>query len=383
MGVTVNVPIEQELTDARRRTLALVEPFDDEFLRVQHSPLMSPLVWDLAHVGNYEELWLVRALGGEALRPDLDDLYDAFRHPRADRPALPLLGPADALRYIASVRERAIEILRTRDGGGEFFHRMVVQHEHQHDETMTATIQLSGAPVEVPAAHEPRLAAGSDGAGRADVALDGGTYEIGTDGDPWAYDNERPAHTVELRPLSIDLRPVTNEAWLAFMAAGGYHDERLWSAAGWRWRRDHDATAPLYWLAEGGREWSRLRFGTRAAPPPDEPVTHVCWYEAKAFARWCGARLPTEQEWEAAHRVGLLEGTGMVWEWTASDFLPWPGFCAHPYREYSEVFFGSDYKVLRGGSFATHHTVLRPTFRNWDFPIRRQIFSGVRLAHDR
>src|SRR5215468_1962176 len=161
----LTVDITSALEAGRQRTLGLLEPFDDDFLRAQHSTLMSPLVWDLAHVGNYEELWLVRSLGGDAFRPDLDDLYDAFRHPRAGRPALPLLSPSDARSYIAAVRELALEFA----DDPSFVHRMVVQHEHQHDETMLATIQLSGVE------YEPwmRDSARANGRRRAGNALKG------------------------------------------------------------------------------------------------------------------------------------------------------------------------------------------------------------------
>ncbi len=347
------------LTEGRARTLAIVDRFDDDFLRAQHSPLMSPLVWDLAHVGNYEDLWLVRACGGDAVRADLDDMYDAFRHPRAGRPALPLLSPSQARSYIAEVRERALALLDE----PTFLHRMVVQHEHQHDETMLATIALAGVdPTRCSPDYAPVLALASTW-----WRFDGGTAVIGTDDDPWAYDNERPAHVVDIAPFEIATAPVTNEQYAAFVADGGYDERRVWSADGWAWRTEQRAHGPLSWHDD------------RRA---DVPVCHVSWYEADAFARWAGARLPTEVEWEAAHRSGALDGVGHVWEWTASSFVAWPGFVAHPYREYSEVFFGPEYKVLRGGSWATHPTVRRPTFRNWDFPIRRQIFSGLRLARD-
>jgi gamma-glutamyl hercynylcysteine S-oxide synthase len=360
------------LEAGRQRTLDLLAPFDDGFLRAQHSKLMSPLVWDLAHVGNYEELWLVRSLGGDALRPDIDDLYDAFRHPRAGRPALPLLRPDEARSYIAAVRELALPLVDETS----FVHRMVVQHEHQHDETMLATIQLSGVEYE----HATTRPAAPPTRGAIDLDL--GRTVVGTSDDPWAYDNERPAHEVTLAPFRIDRSPVRNGDYLEFVATGGYDDPRLWTAAGWQWRQDEDAVAPLFWSNEGGNDWSTLRFGRREALDPNDSVEHVCWYEADAWARWMGCRLPTEHEWEAAHRYGALDGVGHVWEWTQSDFTAWPGFVAHPYREYSEVFFGPDYKVLRGGSWATHETVLRPTFRNWDYPMRRQIFSGFRCARD-
>jgi iron(II)-dependent oxidoreductase len=354
--MTTAEEIATALESSRRRMLDLLEPFDDAALTRQHSPLMSPLVWDLAHVGNYEDLWLVRALGGDGVGPQHDNLYDAFRHPRPSRPQLPLLPPDAARRYIADVRGRALDLLAHADLAPDaanplladgFVHGMVVQHEHQHIETMLATCKLGGLPV-------PDTLSPAVRGARKEVSVPAGRYEIGTSTDPWAYDNERPAHTVELAALAIDARPVTNTEWQAFIDDGGYRDlEGL--------------DAPLFWDGD---------------LVPDAPVMHVSWHEADAYARWAGRRLPTEQEWEVADRLGLLDGARQVWEWTSSDFQPWPGFRAYPYREYSEVFFGPDYKVLRGGSWASHPTVTRKTFRNWDYPIRRQIFSGLRTARD-
>ena len=367
--------IEEHLKAGRQRTLDLLAPYDDDFLTAQHSPLMSPLAWDLAHIGNYEDQWLVRALGAPGVAPQHDDLYDAFQHPRADRPALPLLSSTQAREYVAEVRERTLSLLHSEairpsdprlveDG---FVYGMVIQHEHQHDETMLATIQLSSSPTDPGGGPRPT--------GDGDmVFVDGGPFVMGTSSEPWAYDNERPAHEADVAPFRIDTAPVSNRAYAEFIADGGYHDERFWHPDGWRWRHEERATAPLFWYDDG----SVLRFGARVARAPDEPVQHVCWFEADAYARWSGKRLPTETEWEKA----APRNSGEVWEWTSSSFAPWPGFESFPYREYSEVFFGPSYKVLRGGSWATHAPAIRPTFRNWDYPIRRQIFSGFRCAQD-
>ena len=415
--------IVRELEDARRRSLALLEPLDDDGLLRQHSPLMSPLVWDLAHVGNYEDQWLLRSLGAPGVGDRYDDIYDAFRHPRRDRPSLPMLGPADARAYLAEVRSRVLDALDTRGNGvGDgFLYGMVVQHEHQHDETMLATLQLMDAGYFPAAPRSPS----ADGAARGEVLVARGPFVMGTDDDPWAYDNERPAHVVDVPAFFIDTTPVTNAAYAEFVADGGYDDPSWWTPEGWKWRQSEGLVAPQFWRRDGDG-WTRLRFGFVESLPADQPVQHVCWYEADAYARWCGKRLPTEAEWEkaaswdatagakrrypwgesppttaqanlgqrhfepaavGAHPGGVspsgcLGMIGDVWEWTASDFAPYPGFRAFPYREYSEVFFGPEYKVLRGGSWATDPVAVRTTFRNWDYPVRRQVFAGFRCARD-
>jgi iron(II)-dependent oxidoreductase len=439
--VDLKAVVAEELDAARRRTLDLLAPLGDDDLRRQHSPIMSPLVWDLAHVGNYEDLWLVRALGGEPVRPDVDDLYDAFRHPRPNRPMLPLLGPAEARTYLATVRQRALDRLDAvdlHDNGNDplrrdaFVHGMVIQHEHQHDETILATLQLmegdgyrdaaTTAPTPPPAPTGPTAPPPGD-----EVLVPGGSFVMGTDAhtEPWALDNERPAHEVDLPSFFIDTTPVTNRAYLEFVEAGGYDDPGWWTTEGWKWRQAARLEHPEFWRRED-RSWWRTRLGIQEEVPPTEPVQHVGWYEADAYARWRGQRLPTEAEWEKAaawdpateskrrypwgdeppvagdgranlaprhlgpapvgvypagvSAYGCHQLVGDVWEWTSSDFLPWPGFAPHPYREYSEVFFAHGYMVLRGGSWATRRRVARATFRNWDHPQRRQIFAGFRCA---
>ncbi len=435
VGETAPEPLRQRaaavLETARRRTAVLTSCVDDRELTAQHSPLMSPLVWDLAHIANQEEQWLLRAVGGlEALRPDIDPVYDAFEHPRAERPKLPLLPPGEARSYASDVRGRVLDVLESTvlhgspllDSGFAF--GMIAQHEQQHDETMLITHQLRRGPAAL-SAPPPGPAPADAGLLPGEVLVPGGAFTMGTDTEPWALDNERPGHRVDVAPFHLDTVPVTCGAYQRFIDDGGYHDERWWAPDGWAMVREHALEAPLFWSREGSG-WIRRRFGVTEPVPADEPVLHVSWYEADAYARWAGRRLPTEAEWEKAARHdpatgrsrrypwgdadpgpdhanlgqrhlrpapagsypdgasphGVRQLIGDVWEWTASDFLPYPGFRAFPYREYSEVFFGPKYKVLRGGSFAVDPVACRGTFRNWDHPVRRQIFSGFRTARD-
>jgi iron(II)-dependent oxidoreductase len=387
--VTWQAAAATALAAARARTLALLDPLTDAEQTAQHSELMSPLVWDLAHVGNYEELWLVRAItGAPTTSSQLDDMYNAFEHPRWERPSLPLLDPAAARRYIGGVRERALDALAAVDESDSrrllrsgYVYGMVVQHEHQHAETMLATMQLGGLYPESVARPSPSpldLPA-------TDIVVDAGPFHMGcTDLSVHPYDNELPAREVHVDGFAIDARPVTNADYAAFVAGGGYAIPALWEPAGWKRRQQAGVCAPLFWIPDGAGGWGVNRFGAVEDLDPAEPVQHVSWYEADAFARFAGKRLPTEAEWEKASPC--LFGIGEVWEWTSTTFAAYPGFEAFPYREYSEVFFPSHtqtlYKVLRGGSWATHPAVSRPTFRNWDLPIRRQIFAGFRCARD-
>lgn len=411
------------LERARARTLALTD-LDEPTLLAQHDPLMSPLVWDLAHIGQQEELWLLR--GGDLARPgmlapDVDSLYDAFKHRRADRPALPLLPPVEARTFNHEVRGRVLDLLERTAADDLFTAAMVVQHEEQHDETMFATLQLrQGPPVLFARRQLPPGRALPDDR----VFVPGGQFVLGVDADrePFSLDNERPAHMADVGPFWMGRVPVSNGQWRDFMADGGYERPELWSERGWAHRKDAGLERPQFWTQES----TRLRFGVQEDVPPDEPVQHVCYFEAEAFAAWSGARLPTEIEWEkacawdpgrrarrtwpwgsaapgaelanlgglglrpaplgaypaGASAYGAEQMIGDVWEWTSSDFTPWPGFVPMIYRAYSEPFFGGDYKVLRGGSWAVAASSIRPSFRNWDHPIRRQIFTGLRLAWD-
>ena len=366
--------IADALSEARERTLALVAPLDDEQLNTVYSPILSPLAWDLGHIANFEELWLVQTIGGrEPLHGDLGRFYDAIENPRKIRGELPILRDAELRSYMADVRERTLDVLEGVDVDPEvedpllrdgFVYEMLLAHELQHNETMLQLLQLVDG-YELPPSIEAertssRIAGASAPAGSTTVAVEAGEHEIGAPARGFAYDNERPRHAVELAAFEIDRTPVTNGAYIAFI-------------------EDTGAEPPLYWR-EGEDGWVDTAHGQRAPVDPEHPVIHVSWQQADAFARWAGKRLPTEFEWEAAR--DRLAGIGHGWEWTSSDLRAYPGFAAFPYREYSEVFFGDEYKVLRGGSWATHPRVARPTFRNWDLPQRNQIFAGIRCARD-
>jgi iron(II)-dependent oxidoreductase len=424
------------LADVRARTELLIAPLSDDDLHVQHDPLMSPIVWDLGHIAGFEELWLLRHLErpftGLAALGEMPGLFNPFEHPRRERGKLVLPSAAECRAVMAEVRERVLERLAqvdfsspsplTRDG---YVYRMVAQHEAQHGETILQTVQLKrGAPYHSPGRVAPPRPTGQHRAG-AMVRFPGGAVQTGTDDRGAAYDNERPRHAGRLAAFDIDETPVTNGAYLEFMEAGGYRDPTWWSEAGRAWLAESGTQAPKYWRRETGEWWTRT-MDVDAVIDPSHPVVHVCYYEAEAFARWAGKRLPTEAEWEAAATwdpgtgatrlfpwgdtppvpalanidqltfgtaaagayplnrspIGCLGMIGDVWEWTASDFAPYPGYETFPYREYSDVFFGPDYKVLRGGSWATRSIATRSTFRNWDLPIRRQIFSGFRCVRD-
>ena len=327
---------------------------------------------------------------------ELGRLYDAIENPRKTRNELPILRGDELRSYMEQVRARTLEVLDSVDLSGSadpmleggFIYEMLIAHEHQHNETMLQLLQMVAGyePAEVDAS----VAAEPVSEGPETVIVEAGTYEVGAPPDGFAYDNERPRHAVELDAFEIDRTPVTNRAFAEFVA-------------------DTGSEPPMYWEREDGG-WVHTAFGRREPLDPALPVVHVSWHQADAFARWAGKRLPTELEWEAAAAgtdaeranldqlgfgcapagayadgaadCGAVQMLGDVWEWTSSDFTGYPGFRAFPYPEYSEVFFGDTYKVLRGGAWATRRDVLRPSFRNWDLPERSQIFSGLRCVRD-
>jgi iron(II)-dependent oxidoreductase len=414
----------ESLAQARERTLSLIARLSDEDLERVHSPLMSPLAWDLGHIAAFEDLWLVHRFGERPLlREDLVDVYDAMETPRASRGELDFLRVPAAREYLDEVRARTLEVIADRGVGDGLLHEMVLRHEHQHNETMLQTLELARLDgfVTVPGCNGHGGAAPT---GLELVEVPAGPCTIGAPASDFAYDNERPRHRTDVRGYLIGRTPITNATFLHFVEGGGYERREWWSDEGWSWKEQYDITHPMTWTADLAGEW---RLGQLEPFDPHRPVVHVSWFEADAFARAHDARLPTEEEWEkaatwdqeseqalqypwgnerpvpgvhanvdqltggtaradayaaGASPYGVLGMIGDVWEWTSSVFAGYDGFSPFPYREYSEPFFASGYRVLRGGSWATRPSVATPTFRNWDHPQRRQIFAGIRIARD-
>jgi len=401
----------------------------DDDLHMQHDPLMSPIIWDVGHIAHFEELWLTQNLDGPIEFSEMPGLYNPFEHPRATRAALPLPTLAQMMTRLEEIRARVLDRLDKIEWNdnnpllkGGYVYNMVLQHEYQHNETILQTLQLKkGDPYRAPRSTTfPRRSLTAGGM----VRFDSAHVTIGTTDRTRAYDNERPQHEVYVRSFLIDRAPVTNGRYLDFMDDDGYARNDLWSPAGRRWLAESGAVSPKYWTRDGDG-WITRTMDLIRPVDATRPVCHVCYHEAEAFAKWDGSRLPTEVEWEAAATwdpvtqrarnfpwgdfdpdskaanidqlsfdtapvgtydalspIGCYGMIGDVWEWTSSDFAGYPGFRSFPYKEYSEEFFGTDYKVLRGGSWATRPGAIRSTFRNWDYPIRRQIFSGFRCARD-
>jgi iron(II)-dependent oxidoreductase len=427
-------PSKQEiadlLTEARERTLLLISAVSDDDLHQQHDPLMSPIIWDVGHIAHFEELWLTQNLDGPIEFSEMPGMYNPFEHPRSTRASLALPTLAEMTKRLREIRARVLDRLDSVEFDDAnpllriaYVYNMVLQHEYQHNETILQTLQLKrGDPYPAPrrvsfAKHAPVWP--------EMVSFGGGRVSIGTHDRSAAYDNERPEHMTDLPPFLIDRFPVSNGQYLEFIENGGYQRKEFWSSAGQRWLAETGAVTPKYW-SRAGHGWITRTMDVERPLDHTRPVCHVCYYEAKAFAAWAGKRLPTEFEWEAAASwnpaakraqffpwddspadaqsanvdqlafdtaplgtyernvspLGCYGMIGDVWEWTSSDFGGYSGFQSFPYKEYSEEFFGPEYKVLRGGSWATRPGAIRNTFRNWDYPVRRQIFSGFRCAQD-
>ena len=436
------------LHEARQRTLELIEDLTDEQMIGPRLAIVNPLRWEVAHVAWFQEYWIVRHFRKEApTRPDGDRLYDSARIAHDTRWDLPLPSKAETLAYIQRILECIAEHRQPTgsepgtqvDGYDEaYFIRLALLHEYMHAEAITYTRQTLGYPA-------PKIGSSSEfetrgsGLGKTDEAsrspdgdaeIPGGTFLLGTTpGTTFVFDNEQWAHLVTLAPFRMARTAVSNGEFAAFVEYGGYKRRDLWTEEGWRWREGVGANHPVYWQRQAGGRWLRRNFDEWVPLEGRLPVLHVNWFEADAYCRWVGRRLPTEVEWEMAacceptpdgrsvtarkrlfpwgddkpspdranldwramgsvdvdalpagdSAFGCRQMIGNVWEWTATDFGPYPGFAPGPYKEYSAPWFG-DHKVLRGGCWVTRSGLIRNNYRNFYKPHRRDVWAGFRTC---
>jgi ergothioneine biosynthesis protein EgtB len=418
-----------QLGGTRARTCRLTEDLSTDQLMGPMLPIVNPVLWEIGHVGWFHEYWTLRQAHGQPpIIERADQLWNSSTVAHATRWDLDLPDRNGVFGYMMDVLGRQLDRL-----GGEvstparYFYELSIRHEDMHVEALAYTRQTLG--YERPAiTHDPAI--DRAGAWSGDAAIPGGRWHLGsTAADGFIFDNEKWAHEVALAPFRIAKAPATNAEFAAFIDTGGYRTREFWSAAGWAWRERAAAERPVYWLEKDGGSWTWRRYQEVEPLPADAPVTFVSWYEAEAWCNWAKRRLPTEAEWEAAaigepsaDRTRLADGkrrwpwgdtapdraranldfahegpidiaacaagdsafgcrqmVGNVWEWTASDFVPFAGFVADPYEDYSQPWFNTR-KVLRGGSFATSARIARPGYRNFFTPDRNDVIAGFRTC---
>jgi iron(II)-dependent oxidoreductase len=427
--------IAGQMERTRARTLALFDLASEEDLRESPGFGFRPIIWHLAHIGVFEAYWLLQNLNHEPA-PDerYEQIFDPIRTPREESKNLPTRAEMEG--YLIRVRESVLRHLEKsefdesipflKDG---YIYRLVLEHEQQHQETLCYLLQLldqskKTRPAQIETA-TPETSGRISSLTTEILRVSGGSFVMGAVRGRFAYDNELPPHEVQVPAFRMDKYLTTNEEYARFIAEGGYERREFWSDEGWTWHEREGWQFPLYWTQLTGG-WRVKTMFEEVELAPLHPVTGVSWYEAEAYARFMGKRLPTEAEWEKAaswddtsgHKgrfawgdaepsiglcnfdnrfwgttpvgnfpdgasaSGCLDMTGNVWEWTADAFAGYPGFKPFPYPEYSEVWFDGDHRVLKGGSWATHSSVLRISFRNFFRRHFRIAFAGIRCAMD-
>jgi iron(II)-dependent oxidoreductase len=402
------------LVDARAVELELLDGLTDAQMLGARAHFVEPPLWEMGHVGWFQEYWILRHLdGADSLLPGSDGIYDSFNVSYTRRWDHHYPSCTATLTYISEVLRRSIDRLDSREPRSDeaYFYTLAALHEDMHAENLTLVLQTHGYPRPALSRIEAASAAPfADPAYRPrDVGVPGGTFLLGAATDEaFVFDNEKWAHPVEVKPFRISSTPVTNAEFQAFVDDGGYRRRECWGRRGWDWCRREGAQHPLFWIRNGNDRWLLCQFGVPVPLEPWHPVAHVNWYEAEAFCRWAGRRLPTEAEWEMAATlepatgrkrrfpwgdepptperanldyraggtidvralpggdspVGCRQMIGNVWEWVENTFQPYPGFVCDPYAEYSQPYFGQK-KVLRGGAWTTRSRLIRATWRNF------------------
>lgn len=374
--------LAQALRETRDSTWQVLDALEPAQWRVPRRDTLNLPLWEIGHVGWFQEFWcLRRAETGppQAARPSLlahaDRWFDSAQVAHADRWSLDLPSLEQLREWLDAVLDASLARLRTLPDTDEslYWHRLALVHEQFHVEAFGYTWQALGYRQPGPRWNPPgRMRLGRD------ATLAGGTLELGSrPGDGFVFDNEKWAHPVEVAPFEVSLQPTTNAEFLQFVEAGGYRDPALWPADTFARLQAEGRTAPWGWRRVGAR-WQRRWFDTWIPIEPYAPVVQVDAFEAEAWCAWAGRRLPTEAQWEyAALHCEDFEWGDRVWEWTASPFLPYPGFSPDAYRDYSQPWFG-DHRVVRGGSFATLPSLVDPKLRNFYLPERGDVFVGFR-----
>jgi gamma-glutamyl hercynylcysteine S-oxide synthase len=425
------------MVDARKRTLELVSDLDDEQMMGPQLRIVNPPLWEIGHLAWFQERWNQRRVTDEEFLPSNvleqgDELYDSMEIAHDDRWDLPLLSREDTLAYMQRILDDTLHRLNAEGPTQEnvYFALLAVFHEDMHGEAFTYTRHTHSLPAPPISDHDPSLLDGQPtGPHEGDVEVPGGEFMLGATPDlPFVFDNEKWAHPVEVAPFRMARAPVTNTEFALFVDDGGYERREFWSDEGWAWCEYVSAEHPVYW-SRGEDGWTHRRFDKIELLPPYQPIMHINWYEAEAYSRWAGRRLPTEAEWELAasaeaspdgssitsHKrlypwgdelpaprranldgrllgpvdvaafpegdsaFGLRQMIGNTWQWCYDTFGPYPGFVPDPYKEYSQPWFG-DHKVMRGGCWSTRGRMLRNTWRNFATPERRDIFAGFRTC---
>jgi iron(II)-dependent oxidoreductase len=416
----------EDLQEARQRTLQLVEDLDDHQMIGPRLAIVNPLRWEIGHVAWFQEYWVLRHLCGRTpIRQNGDELYDSAKIAHDTRWDLDLPQKSDTIAYtmriLDDVKEYAGKMV-SKDA--EYFLSLALFHEDMHGEAITYTRQtLCCRPPRLTQSNHRSQALAGDPIANRDTLIPGGSFVLGnTAEDGFVFDNEKQPFQVNVQQFAISRTATTNAEYLAFVTDAGYQRRELWSSDGWEWRQSVGADHPVYWWFDSG-EWWRRDFDQMVRLESNLPVLHVNWYEADAYCRWAGRRLPTEVEWEKAASAepgssrkrrfpwgdesptpsranldsralgcvavdalaagdsayGCRQMIGNTWEWTATDFTPYPGFVAGPYKEYSAPWFGN-HKVLRGGCWATRSRLIHNSYRNFYTPDRRDVWGGFRTC---